>query len=71
MRHSSYLGIYNASFLWVFKKKKINKIFLENVFTYSMESSSVMLDEIEEYKGRNRKTLLNTQCLQILQDPLW
>lgn len=71
MRHSSYLGIYNASFLWVFKKKIINKIFLENVFTYSMESSSVMLDEIEEYKGRNRKTLLNTQCLQILQDPLW
>lgn len=71
MRHSSYLGIYNASFLWVFKKKIINKIFLENVFTYSMESSSVMLDEIEEYKGRDRKTLLNTQCLQILQDPLW
>lgn len=71
MRHSSYLGIYNASFLWVFKKKIINKIFLENVFTYSMESSSVMLDEIEEYKGRNLKTLLNTQCLQILQDPLW
>lgn len=36
-----------------------------------MESSSVMLDEIEEYKGRNLKTLLNTQSLQILQDPLW